>query len=568
MNKPTFISSALSSPRWQGLPGWVRKGLIPIAIVGAIAGGGYYAYSVSNAPAPSADAGKAGSGKPGGPPGSTGGAAGAPGAPGKGGGGGGGGRFGGFDPNRVQPVIAVAARTADINVVQTALGTVAALKVATVKARVDGLLEEVLFREGQLVRAGDVLAKIDPKPLQVALSQVEGQLARDQAQLNNAKLDLERYRTLLAQDSIAKQQLDAQESLVRQFEGTVKVDQAQVDNARLQLGYTKVTAPISGRLGLRQVDPGNIIRSSDAAGLVVITQIDPITVVFTIPQDNLQRVLKQLNAGEKLGVEAWDREQKNKLASGFLITVDNQIDTTTGTIKLKSQFPNPEGLLFPNQFVNVKMVVDTRKAATVVPLAAIQRGAQGTIVYVVKEDKTTTLRPVKMGPTENDNVAIESGVAPGELVVTDGVDRLREGAKVEVTAPFVPRARGPGGRGGDPSKRGDWGKGGGKAAGNSEGKDGGKSQGKPAEGGAPPAKAGEGKPAVSNAPATAKVDAKPSAAESKAPPEPPKAGGGGGGGWRDMSDEQKAELRKRMEGMTDEQKAEFRKKMQERRAQQ
>ena len=229
MNKPTFISSALSSPRWQGLPGWVRKGLIPIAIVGAIAGGGYYAYSVSNAPAPSADASKAGSGKPGGPPGST---AGAAGAPGKGGGGGGGGRFGGFDPNRVQPVIAVAARTADINVVQTALGTVAALKVATVKARVDGLLEEVLFREGQLVRAGDVLAKIDPKPLQVALSQVEGQLARDQAQLNNAKLDLERYRTLLAQDSIAKQQLDAQESLVRQFEGTVKVDQAQVDNAR------------------------------------------------------------------------------------------------------------------------------------------------------------------------------------------------------------------------------------------------------------------------------------------------------------------------------------------------
>ena len=539
--------------------------MIPIAIVGAIAGGGYYAYSVSNAPAPSADASKAGSGKPGGPPGST---AGAAGAPGKGGGGGGGGRFGGFDPNRVQPVIAVAARTADINVVQTALGTVAALKVATVKARVDGLLEEVLFREGQLVRAGDVLAKIDPKPLQVALSQVEGQLARDQAQLNNAKLDLERYRTLLAQDSIAKQQLDAQESLVRQFEGTVKVDQAQVDNARLQLGYTKVTAPISGRLGLRQVDPGNIIRSSDAAGLVVITQIDPITVVFTIPQDNLQRVLKQLNAGEKLGVEAWDREQKNRLATGFLITVDNQIDTTTGTIKLKSQFPNPEGLLFPNQFVNVKMVVDTRKAAIVVPLAAIQRGAQGTIVYVVKEDKTTTLRPVKMGPTENDNVAIESGVAPGELVVTDGVDRLREGAKVEVTAPFVPRARGPGGRGGDPSKRGDWGKGGGKAAGNSEGKDGGKPQGKPAEGGAPPAKASEVKPEAGTALPVAKVDAKPSTAESKAPPEPPKAGGGGGGGWRDMSDEQKAELRKRMEGMTDEQKAEFRKKMQERRAQQ
>ncbi|MBL0124467.1 MAG: MdtA/MuxA family multidrug efflux RND transporter periplasmic adaptor subunit [Betaproteobacteria bacterium] len=472
------------------------------------------------------------------------------GAPGKGGGGGG--RFGAFDPNRVQPVIAVPARVADINLVQTALGTVAALKVATVKARVDGLLQDVLFREGQIVRAGDVLALIDPKPLQVALSQVEGQLARDQAQLNNARLDLERYRTLLAQDSIAKQQLDAQESLVRQFEGTVKVDQAQVDNARLQLGYTKVSAPIPGRLGLRQVDPGNMIRSSDATGLVVITQIDPITVVFTIPQDNLQRVLKQLKAGEKLAVDAWDREQKNKLATGFLISTDNQIDTTTGTIKLKAQFPNPDGLLFPNQFVNVKMVVDTRKGATVIPLAAIQRGAQGTIVYVVKEDKTTTLRVVKMGPTENDNVAIESGIAPGEVVVTDGIDRLREGAKVEVTVPFVPRQRGPG----DPGKRGQWG---------------GKGGGKPAEGapGSAPAqkaadtKAPEGKPVDSKAPATASVDTKAPAAATKATPDAPK----GGGGFRDMTDEQKAEMRKRFEGMTDEQKAEFRKKRQEQRQQ-
>jgi multidrug efflux system membrane fusion protein len=529
MQKPQQF---FTSTRWLALPGWVRKGLIPAVLVAAIGAGGYYFYANYYSPPAGDDAAKAAAAK-----------AGAVGNAGKAGGGGG--RFGAFDPNRVQPVIAVAARVADINVVQTALGTVAALKVATVKARVDGLLQDVMFREGQIVKAGEVLAEIDPKPLQVALSQVEGQLARDQAQLANARLDLERYRTLLAQDSIAKQQLDAQESLVHQFEGTVKVDQAQVDNARLQLGYTKVTAPIPGRLGLRQVDPGNIIRSSDTAGLVVITQIDPITVVFTIPQDNLQRVLKQLKAGEKLAVDAWDREQTNKLATGFLISTDNQIDTTTGTIKLKAQFPNPDGMLFPNQFVNVKMIVDTRKGATVIPLAAIQRGAQGTIVYVVKEDKTTSLRVVKMGPAENDNVAIESGIAPGEVVVTDGIDRLREGAKVEVTTPFVPRQRGPG----DPGKRGQWG---------------GKGGGKPAEG-TPGAKPGDIKATDSKAPAAAvSGDGKAPAAASKGPVEAPRAGGG----FRDMTDEQKAEMRKRLEGMSDEQKAEFRKKQQERRAQQ
>ena len=534
MQKPQYLTS-----RWQKLPSWVRKGLIPALLVALIGGAGYYFYSTQTG-----DDGAKGAAAKAGP---AGGPAAAGGGPGKGGG-----RPGGLDPNRVQPVTAVPARVADINVVQTALGTVAALKVATVKARVDGLLQDVLFREGQIVKAGDVLAQIDPKPLQVALSQVEGQLARDQAQLNNARLDLERYRVLLAQDSIAKQQLDAQESLVRQFEGTVKVDQAQVDNARLQLGYTNVTAPIPGRLGLRQVDPGNIIRSSDTAGLVVITQIDPITVVFTIPQDNLQRVLKQLKAGEKLAVDAWDREQKNKLATGFLLSTDNQIDTATGTIKLKAQFPNPDGLLFPNQFVNVKMIVDTRKAATVIPLAAIQRGAAGTIVYLVKEDKTTSVRVVKMGPAENDNVAIESGLAPGEVVVTDGIDRLREGAKVEVTTPFVPRLRGPGGPGGEGGRRG-------------QGKVGGRGEGKPAEGAAAPsAKSNEAKAGDAKALPTATVESKSPAGAAKRAPESPKTGGG----FRDMSDEQKAEMRKRLEGMTDEQKAEFRKKQQERRAQQ
>ncbi len=557
------ISNQNPTSRWQRLPAWARKGLIPVVLLAAIGGGGYYYYENYYSKSATDDSAKAGAEKAGGA------GAGKSGAAGQGGQGGPGGRRGGFDPNRVQPVIAVPAKVADINVVQTALGTVAALKVATVKARVDGLLQDVLFREGQIVRAGDVLAQIDPKPLQAALNQVEGQLARDQAQLNNARLDLERYRTLLAQDSVAKQQLDQQESLVRQFEGTVKIDQAQVENARLQLGYTKVTAPIPGRLGLRQVDSGNIVRSSDAAGLVVITQIDPITVVFTIPQDNLQRVLKQLKAGEKLAVDAWDREQKNKLATGFLISTDNQIDTATGTIKMKAQFPNADGLLFPNQFVNVKMIVDTRKDATVIPLAAIQRGAQGTIVYVVKVDKTTSVRVVKMGPTENDNVAIDSGIAVGDLVVTDGIDRLREGAKVEVTAPFVPRARGPGG---DPSKRGQWG-----GKGGQSGKGGGVGGGKPAEGAPVPVPAPNAKPAdtesgdakttESKAPATATVESKPSANAPKGPPDAPKRGEGGGG-FRDMTDEQKAEMRKRFEGMTDEQKAEFRKKRQEQRAQQ
>ncbi|MBI3715740.1 MAG: MdtA/MuxA family multidrug efflux RND transporter periplasmic adaptor subunit [Betaproteobacteria bacterium] len=495
---------------WQGLPGW-GKIVLPLLILALIGGGAWYVFKTGG------DAGT-GNGKDtakAGPPGK-------------------GGRFGN-DPNRQQPVAAAAARTADINVVQTALGTVAALKIATVKARVDGLLQDVSFREGQIVQAGDVLAEIDAQPFKVALSQVEGQLARDQAQLANARLDLERYRTLLEQDSVSKQQLDSQDALVRQFEGTVKIDQAQVDNAKLNLGYTKVTAPISGRLGLRVVDPGNIVHSSDAAGLVVITQVDPITVIFPIPQDNLQRVLKQLKAGERLAVDAWDREQKNRLASGFLLSVDNQIDTTTGTVKLKAQFPNPDGLLFPNQFVNVKMVVDVKRDATVIPLAAIQRGAAGTIVYVIKDDKTTTTRPVVMGPSENDNVAIESGLAVGEMVVTDGVDRLREGAKVEVTATFVPKVRAPG-----EGKRGQWG-------------------GKGGPNGPPAAPAAGGKPgeAAVVAPAPANAATAPAAPE-----------GGRQGGWGGMTDEQKAVIRKKMEGMSDEQKAEFRKKMQERRQQQ
>ena len=353
----------------------------------------------------------------------------------KGGAGKGGGRFGGGDPNRVQPVAAATARIGDVNIIQTALGTVNALRTVTVKPRVDGQLQSVAFTEGQMVRQGDTLAQIDPLPLQVALNQAEGQLARDAAQLNNARLDLERYRTLLAQDSIAAQQVDQQAAQVRQFEGTVKVDQAQVDNAKLQLSYTRISAPITGRVGLRQIDAGNMVHGSDANGIAVITQIDPITVVFTIPQDNLQRVLARLNAGDKPAVEAWDREQKNVLARGVLLTTDNQIDVTTGTVKLKAQLPNTNAALFPNQFVNVRMVIDVRKGVVVVPSAAIQRGSQGTIVYVVKDDGTVALRPVVTGPTEGNLTAVESGLAAGERVIVDGVDRIREGAKVEVTEP-------------------------------------------------------------------------------------------------------------------------------------
>lgn len=361
------------------------------------------------------------------------------------------GKKGGDGAGRIMPVVAMPAQKGDVNVYLTGLGTVTPVKTAVVHTRVDGQIMRVLFREGQQVRQGDALVEIDPRPFQAQLTQTEGQMARDQALLANAKIDLERYRTLLAQDSIAKQQLDTQEALVRQYEGTVKFDQGQIDNARLQLAYARVTAPISGRLGLRQIDEGNVVHAGDQNGLVVITQLQPITVIFTVPQDSLPVVMKRLQSGERVPVEALDRDQnqKNRLGSGYLLTVDNQIDTATGTVRLKAQFNNDDGRLFPNQFVNVRMLIDVRREATTVPSAALQRGARGLFVYVVKDDKTVTLRDVKTGPTEADSTVIESGVEPGDLVVVDGMDRLREGAKVELPTAEQRAAR----KGGDGERR-------------------------------------------------------------------------------------------------------------------
>ena len=399
------------------------KILIGLVVVAALAVGGYYYWQWRMTPSPTAAAG-ATKGRSGGPGGAS----------------------------ARTPVVASAATQGDIDVIVNGLGTVTPLRTVTVRSRVDGELVRVLFEEGQIVKQGQLLAEIDARPSQVQLEQAQGQLARDRALLENARLDLERYKTLFQQDSIAKQQVDTQASLVRQYEGAIRVDASQVENARLQLAYARISAPISGRLGLRLVDPGNIVRAGDTTGMVVITQLEPISVLYTVPQDLLPAVMKRLQSGDQIGVEAWDREQKTKLADGMLASTDNQVDPQTGTVKLKAQFPNTDRALFPNQFVNVRMKLDTLHDMVLVPAAAVQRGAQGMFVYIVQPDNTVALRPVKLGPADGPRQSIADGLKPGEQVVTDGTDRLRPGSQVEVAsarpeikAPAAPPA-GKGGR--------------------------------------------------------------------------------------------------------------------------
>ena len=397
---------------------WYRRRWIWLLVVALVAAGFWY-WRQRAQPVDGADASAAGGQKQGGS--------------GKGGAGrkGGGGAFG---PNAVMPVGTATARTADVPIYLSGLGSVTPVSTVTVKARIDGQLAKLNFREGQVVKAGDVLAEIDPRPFQVLVTQAEGTIARDQALLANARVDLDRYRKLVEQDSIATQQLDTQKALVNQYEGTVKGDRGNLDSVKLQLSYTKVVAPVGGRIGLKQVDVGNMIHASDTSGIVVITQLQPIDVVFSVPEANVQRVMKRLVAGTTLPVDAWDRDNKTKLADGTLLTVDNQIDVGTGTVKLKGRFANTGYDLFPNQFVNARMLLDMQKGATVIPPAAVQRGAQGFYVYVVNADNTVSARTVKTGISQGDTMAIDDGIKVGEVVVVDGTDKLREGAKVEPVA--------------------------------------------------------------------------------------------------------------------------------------
>lgn len=330
------------------------------------------------------------------------------------------------------PVRVTQAERTDLVMRLPAIGTVTPLQTVTVRSQVEGSLDRVHFTEGGHVKAGDLLAEIDPRPYRVRLAQAQGRQQQNAAQLANAQADLARYRTLLKQDSIARQQLETQEALVRQYRGVAQTDQAAVDEARLQLDYTRIGAPLSGRIGLRRVDAGNLVRAGDTDGLAVITQMQPISVVFSVPETRMAPVLAALRAGQSLTVEAWDRAETTRLALGTLDAVDNQIDLATGTLRLRARFANDDEALFPNQFVNVRLAVDTLADAVVIPVDAVQYGSRGTYVYGVDADNKARVRLVTLGQTQDGQVAVREGLQPGEAVVLEGLDRLSEGRAVRI----------------------------------------------------------------------------------------------------------------------------------------
>jgi multidrug efflux system membrane fusion protein len=325
-------------------------------------------------------------------------------------------------------VVAVKARRGDVEIHLTGLGMVTAFNTVTLHSRVEGELVNVAFTEGQLVHEGDLLVEIDRRPFEVQLLEAQGTFDRDQAQLENARINLERLEA--AKNAVSRQEIDTQAALVRQIEGSLKTDRAQIENARLQLTYCRITSPFTGVIGLRLVDKGNIVHPNDASGLAVIEQVQPIAVVFTLPEDDLPLVLGNKDKGSGLPVEAFDREQKEKLASGTVLTLDNRVDPSTGTIKVKARFPNEDEELFPNQFVNARLRVDTRRGVVLVPAGSIQVGPRSPYVFAVRTDGTVEQRPVVPGPTEGGETVIERGVAAGDTVVTEGVDKLRQGTKV------------------------------------------------------------------------------------------------------------------------------------------
>jgi multidrug efflux system membrane fusion protein len=358
-------------------------------------------------------------------------------------------KAGGDAASRPVMVTTAVAHQGDIGIYLNALGTVTPVYTDMVTSRVQGEITQVYYREGQMVQKGDPLIEIDPRPYQAALTQAEGQLAHDQAVLKEAKIDLERYKQALDRNAIAKQQYDDQEQVVLQDEGTVKNDEGQLANAKVNLVYTHITAPIAGRVGLRLIDPGNIVQANSTTVLVVITQLQPITVIFSIAEDSLSQIQQQLRKGKKLTVDAFDREGSTKLASGALLTLDNVIDPTTGTLKLKAIFDNKDSALFPSQFVNVKLLVDTQHNATLIPAPAIQRNAQGAFVYVIKSDQTASMRMITPGTTDGSVTAVQ-GLEPQEVVAVNGFDKLLDGAKVTIRTP----GKGSGGASGQPAQTG------------------------------------------------------------------------------------------------------------------